>query len=87
MRQQMSTCALCFSDIVKHNDKNLVNGKGAFITKEELSTLGFVVHLNSSYFSKRYVQKLKKRRGVINIYDKPKQIFTIVIIRKTQTQV
>ena len=62
----MSTCALCFADIVKHNDKILVNGKGAFIIKEELSTLGFVVHLNSSYVSKRCVQKLKKRRGVIN---------------------
>ena len=52
--------------ILKHNDKNLVDGKGAFKVKEEFDTLEFTVHSKSAYICISCVEKLKKRRGVIN---------------------
>ena len=52
--------------ILKHNDKNLVDGQGAFKVKEELDILEFTVHSKSAYICKSCIEKLKKRRGVIN---------------------
>ena len=62
----MSKCTLCFSDILKNSDRNLVEGKGGFKVKEELLTLPFKIEVNSPYICKSCVWKLKKRRGVIN---------------------
>ena len=40
---------LCFSPIVNHNDKNLVQGRGQFKVFEEISSFQFVVHCPSPY--------------------------------------
>ena len=50
--KSMSDCVLCFSPIVNHNDKNLVQGRGQFKVFEEISSLHLVVHCPSPYISK-----------------------------------
>ena len=67
----MPGCVLCFSLIVNHNDKNLVQGHGQFKVFEEISSLQFVVHCPSRYICKSCVAKLRKRRG---LHDNLKKI-------------
>ena len=62
---------LCFSLIVNHNDKNLVQGRGQFKVFEEISSLQFVVHCTAPYICKSCVAKLRKRRG---LHDNLKKI-------------
>ena len=62
---------LCFSPIVNHNDKNLVQGRGQFKVFEEISSLQFVVHCTSPYICKLCVSKLRKQRG---LHDNLKKI-------------
>ena len=62
---------LCFSPIVNHNDKNLVQGRGQFKVFEEISSLQFVVHCTSPYICKSCVAKLRKRR---RLHDNLKKI-------------
>ena len=69
--KSMSDCVLCFSPIVNHNDKNLVQGRGQFKVIEEISSLQFVVHCPSPYICKSCVAKLQKRRG---LHDNLKKI-------------
>ena len=62
---------LCFSPIVNHNDKNLVQGCGQFKVFEEFSSLQFVVHCTSPYICKSCVSKLWKQQG---LHDNLKKI-------------
>ena len=70
-RKSMSDCVLCFSPIVNHKDKNLVQGRGQFKVFEEISSLQFVVHCTSPYICKSCFAKLQKRRG---LHDNLKKI-------------
>ena len=36
-------CVLCFRDIMKHNNKNFVGGRGAFKVGKELNVLDFSI--------------------------------------------
>ena len=65
-----SSCILCFRDIIKNSDKNLVDGRGSFNVREEVSTLNFNIQSNSPYICKSCVGKLKKRRGIIDNLQK-----------------
>ena len=56
---------------MKHNDKNLVQGRGQFKVFEEISSLQFVVHCPSPYICKSCFTKLQKRRG---LHDNLKKI-------------
>ena len=37
-------CILCGSCLLRKNDRNLVDGKGSFVPREELEKLAFVVY-------------------------------------------
>ena len=56
--------------IIKNSDKNLVDGRGSFNVREEVSTLNFNIQSNSPYICKSCVGKLKKRRGIIDNLQK-----------------
>jgi len=60
----MSDCVLCFSTILKNNDKNLVKSRGEFKVQEEILSLQFIVHETSPYICRSCVGKLRKRRGL-----------------------
>lgn len=69
----MSTCSSCilrFREIIKNNDKNLVDGRGALKVRGELSTLNFNIQSKSPYICKSCVGQLKKRRGIIDNIEK-----------------
>ena len=57
-------CVLCCRNIVKHQERYLVEGKGKFNVGEELSQLPFNVPLTSKYICKGCLQLLKKRHGL-----------------------
>ena len=62
----MCDCVLCFSPIIKNNDKNLVQSRGQFKVDEEIRSLQFVVQPTSQYICKSCVGKLRKRRALYN---------------------
>ena len=61
--QNMSDCVLCFSTILKNNDRNLVKSRSEFKVQEEILSLQFIVHETSAYICRSCVGKLRKRRG------------------------
>ena len=61
--KNMSDCVLCFSTILKNNDRNLVKSRSEFKVQEEIS-LQFIVHETSPYICRSCVGKLRKRRGL-----------------------
>jgi len=63
--QNMSKfCVLCFSTILKNNDRNLVKSPSEFKVQEEILSLQFIVHETSPYICRSSVGKLRKRRGL-----------------------
>ena len=62
--QNMSDCVLCFSTILKNNNRNLVKGRSEFKVQEEILSLQFIVHETSPYICRSCVGKLRKRRGL-----------------------
>ena len=63
--QNMSDCVLCFSTILKNNDRNLVKSRSEFKVQEEILSLQFIVHETSPYICRSCVGKLRiKRRGL-----------------------
>ena len=59
-------CVLCFQNIVKHQERYLVEGRGKFNVGEELSRLPFNVPRTNKYICKGCLQLLKKRHGLAN---------------------
>ena len=62
--QNMSDCVLCFSTILKNNDRNLVKSRSEFKVQEEILSLQYIVHETSPYICRSCVGKLRKRRGL-----------------------
>ena len=62
--QNMSDCVLCFSTILKNNDRNLVKSRNEFKVQEEILSLQFIVHVTSPYICRSCAGKLRKRRGL-----------------------
>ena len=62
--KNMSDCVLCFSTILKNNDRNLVKSRREFKVQEEILSLQFIVHETSPYICRSCVGKLRKRRGL-----------------------
>ena len=62
--QNMSDCVLCFSTILKNNNRNLVKSRSEFKVQEEILSLQFIVHETSPYICRSCVGKLRKRRGL-----------------------
>ena len=62
--ENMSDCVLCFSTILKNNDRNLVKSRSQFEVQEEILSLQFIVHETSPYICRSCVGKLRKRRGL-----------------------
>ena len=65
---QMSLlCLLCFSSIIKPQDKNLVkSSRTEFSVKEELESLPFTVQIEySQHICRKCLGQLKKRRALI----------------------
>ena len=60
--QNMSDCVLCFSTILKNNDRNLVKSRSEFKVQEEILSFQFIVHETSPYICRSCVGKLRKRR-------------------------
>ena len=62
--KNMSDCVLCFSTILKNNDRNLVKIRSEFKVQEEVLSLQFIVHETSPYICRSCVGKLRKQRGL-----------------------
>ena len=62
--QNMSDSVLCFSTILKNNDRNLVKSRSEFKVQEEILSLQFIVHETSPYICRSCLGKLRKRRGL-----------------------
>ena len=62
--KNISDCVLCFSTILKNNDRNLVKSRSEFKVQEEILSLQFIIHETSPYICRSCVGKLRKRRGL-----------------------
>ena len=62
----MADRVLCVSPIVKHSDRNLVQGGGEFKVDEENLSLEFVVHSTTPYICEPCAGHLQKRHGLFN---------------------
>jgi len=62
--KNMSDCVLCFSTILKNNDRNLVKSHSEFKVQEEILSLQFIIHETSPYICRSCVGKLRKQRGL-----------------------
>ena len=60
--QNLSDCVLCFSTILKNNNRNLVKSRSEFKVQEEILSLHdqFIVHETSPYICRSCVEKLRK---------------------------
>ena len=73
----MSDCVLCFSTILKNNDRNLVKSRSEFKVQEEILSLQFIVHETSPYICRSCVGKLQKRRGLyVNVRKIEDELFS-----------
>jgi len=62
--QNMSDCVLCFSTILKNNNRNLVKSRSEFKNQEKILSLQYIAHETSPYICRSCVGKLRKRRGL-----------------------
>ena len=63
-------CVLCFRNVVKPQERYLIEGKGKFNVTEELNSLPFDVKISTKFICKRCLSTLKKRRGLVeNLRD------------------
>ena len=53
--KNMSDCVLCFSTILKNNNRNLVKSRSEFKVQEEILSLQFIVHKTSPYICRSCV--------------------------------
>ena len=67
------SCILCARDIVKSNERYLVEGKGKFDVIKELKSLPFLCERDGEYICKTCLQALKKRRGYLENIRKIEQ--------------
>ena len=51
--KNMSDCVLCFSTILKNNDRNLVKSCSEFKVQDEILSLQFIVHKHRHIFVDR----------------------------------
>ena len=56
-------CVLCFFQLTKACDRNLVENKGEFSMKTELEDLHFVVHPTSQHICRVCLRSLQQRRN------------------------
>ena len=56
-------CVLCFCELTKASDRNLVENKGEFSVKRELEDLHFVVHPTSQHICRACFRSLQQRRN------------------------
>lgn len=64
--ETVNTCNLCFRTIDKDYERFLVEGRGKFNVYSELKSLEFNVKRTSRFICRGCIQKLKKRRGLLN---------------------
>ena len=57
------TCVLCFSQLTKACDRNLIENKEEFSVKKELEDLHFVVHTTSQHICRMCLRSLQQRRN------------------------
>ena len=62
--KNMSDCVLCFSTILKNNDRNLVKSHSEFKVQEEILSLQFIVHETSPYICRSCVGKMRTERSL-----------------------
>ena len=65
----MADRMLCVSPIVKHSDRNLVQGRGEFKVDEENLSLEFAVHSTAPYISEPCAGHVQKRHGLFNNFQ------------------
>ena len=58
-------CVLCGREIVKYQERYLVEGRGTCNVREELKSLPFNVNNSSRFICQQCLRKLKKRKGLI----------------------
>ena len=63
-------CILCCRDIVKSNERYQVEGRGTFDAIAELNSLPFVCERSSQFICKGCLQKLKRRRSLLDSLKK-----------------
>ena len=82
-------CLLCSNDLIKKNDRNLVDGSGVFKPKDELNDLDLVVSLNDpevKYVCRNCTELLKKRKNLRESLDKVNQAL-LSVYQKTSANV
>ena len=84
--KNMSDCVLCFSTILKNNDRNLVKSRSEFKVQEEILSLQFIVHETSPYICRSCVGKLRKRIGLYANVRKSRTNFLAIIVPKLSRQ-
>ena len=62
-------CVLCFCELTKSSNRNLVENKGEFSVKRELEDLHFVVHPTSQHICRACFRSLQQRRNHQNKVD------------------
>ena len=62
-------CVLCFCELTKVSDRNLVENKGEFSGKRELEDLHFVVYPTSQHICRACFWSLQQRRNHQNKVD------------------
>ena len=56
----LDVCVLRFLPITKHNDQNLVEGRGVFKVTDEIASLDFAVTHASPYICRTFCRKAAK---------------------------
>ena len=63
-------CILCGSCLLRKNDRNLVDGKGSFVPREELEKLAFVVYSSDArHVCRNCFELLNKRKSIRESLD------------------
>ena len=78
---------VCYVFWAKHNDRNLVVGRGVFKVTDEIASLDFAVTHASPYICRTCVGKLRKRRALINsLRNAEEEIYKVYCVEASKVE-
>ena len=85
--KRVRSVCVCYVFWAKHNDRNLVEGRGVFNVTDEIASLDFAVTHASPYIGRTWVARLRKYRALINnLRIVEEEIYNVYCVEASKVQ-
>ena len=83
----MFDVCVCYIFWAKHNDRNVVEGRGVFKVTDEIASLDFAVTHASPYICRTCVGKLRKQRALTNnLRNVEEEIYNVYCVEASKVE-